>query len=342
MRFLALSALALPVIAGLVLGLPSEAPDPNKRVGLYLLSPTFHGHHPSSDVQILNFVLSIELLLAALFEQGLRKSTPGDFVNTGLPQFTLGRLEQIRKHTEIHTAFLKQAITDSGSPVVQPCNYIMYVLSICAYMQPYRSRRPLEDPRSLIEAVINIATVLASAFYGAIGRMENADYRTALASISGTISRQAGWLNSAVLEKSAWNTAFDAPLTSRQAWTIVQRYISSCPPENAELFSTGFPDTFTPLDISGALIPGSRGIVKFDKMVELLADRLLEVVFTTGIGELRSPLENGGFFNVPRGVAGLGTAYVFVALSDGPITDLNIIAGPALVQFPSSSRDISF
>jgi hypothetical protein len=319
MRFLWLSALVLPVFAGLIPVRPA-----------------------SPDVQILNYMLALQLLHKALFEQGLGKFTPDDFVSAGCPQFTHGRLKQILKHSEIHIAFLTQAIMDSGSDVVQPCTYALYVLITCAYMRPDRFYRPLGDPQSLIRTGRDLATVLASASYGAIGQMENSDYRTTIGSISGIISRQAGWLNSAVLEKNAWNTAFDAPLTFRQSWTSVQRYISSCPLDNALCFPSGFIDPFVPLNIEETLIPGSRGSVNFDKMEESSADRALYVSFMTGIGESHTPLEKNGFFDVPRGVANLGAVYAFVTSDGGPITDENILAGPAVAQSYSSSLDNSF
>lgn len=317
MRFWALLALALPVFAG--------------------VTP---GRRASPDVEALRSLLALGRLENAVFDQGLNRFNQVDFVNAGLPPFTRGRFAQILKHVEIHIAFLRQAITDSGSPVVQPCSYTLYVLIICAYMRSYYSVRPSEDPQSLIQISVDIETILASAYNGAMGLVEDKNYRVILASILGTISRQAGWMNSAVLKENPWNTAFDVPLTLRQAWTAVQRYISNCPPENATLFPNGSLDPFTQLNIVGPLIPGSTGLLTFDEMES--SDGPLYVVFMTGIGEIRTRLRPDGSFDVPQDVADRGAVYIMVISNEAPITDENTIAGPALAGFNSNSFDASY
>jgi hypothetical protein len=98
-----------------------------------------------SDVEVLNFALTLEHLENAFYTEGLKKYNQQAFINAGLPKWVRGRFEQIAMHgmtystsflplfsikcgriiiEATHVAFLETAL---GSQAVKPCEYNLYV-----------------------------------------------------------------------------------------------------------------------------------------------------------------------------------------------------------------------
>ncbi|KAF5349106.1 hypothetical protein D9756_009516 [Leucocoprinus leucothites] len=305
MRFFAFLAVALPTLA---------AATPTSIVPRW--------NHGDSDTMILNFELAISQLENAFYDEGLRRFDQNAFRRAGFPNFARGRFREIQQHEREHTDFLREAVRESGADTINRCRY----------------RFPLENPRTFARASLDISTIVAAAFTGALGHLENREYSVANGMILSVEARQAGWVNSALFKKNPWNTAFDTSLTFRQAWTALSRFIETCPPEYEELVPPQSTNAFPRLEVVCRLIPGQRGQVRF-RGVEDCERRGLYVVFKTGMQEVRARLQKDGSFIVPREVANTGANFIFVTSNDKPVCDENIVAGPTLYQFDFSSYD---
>ncbi|KXN86828.1 hypothetical protein AN958_09564 [Leucoagaricus sp. SymC.cos] len=305
MRFFSSLALALPVFAAATP--TSVAPRWNRGNG---------------DTSILNFELALEQLENAFYDQGLGKFDENTCRASGFPNYSRGRFEEIRQHELVHAAFLREAIRRAGADTVEPCRY----------------RFPLENPATFAQGSLDISTIVAAAYTGALGLLENREYRVTNGQILSVESRQASWVNSALFRKNPWNTAFDTALTLRQAWSALSRYIESCPGQNAELVPPQSTNPFPRLDVVSRLVPGQRGQVRFQG-ADNCEQRGLYVVFKTGLQEVRAKLQNNGFFIVPQQVANTGANFIFVTSNSNPCGDENIVAGPTIYQFSFGSYD---
>ncbi|KAJ3576355.1 hypothetical protein NP233_g479 [Leucocoprinus birnbaumii] len=302
MRFFTLLAALLPTLA--------------------LATPTKRWNAGDADTRILNFELALAELETAFYDEGLRRFDENACRTAQLPEFARGRFGEIQQHEREHADFLREAVRESGADPLGPCRY----------------RFRFEDPRAFARESLDISTIVAAAFTGALGHLENRDYNVVNGLTLSVEARQAGWVNSAIFRKNPWNTAFDTSLTFRQAWTALDRFIETCPPEYEELVPSQAVRAFARLETIGRLVAGQRGQLRF-RGVEDCERRGLFVVFKTGLEEFRVRLENNGFFVVPPQVANTGANFIFVTSNDKAVCDENIVAGPTLYQFDFSSYD---
>jgi len=207
---------------------------------------------------------------------------------------------------------------------------LLALLKLCA-------SSPLEDPKTFARTILDISTIAAAAYTGTIRLLENKEYGMANGMILSVESRYAGWVDSALLERNPWNTAFDTSLTPRQAWTALSCFVEVCPRENEELVPPQSLNPFPRLEIIDYLVPGQRGQVRFPG-VEDCESKGLFIVFKTGLQEFGTRLQKDGTFIVPREVANTGANFIFVTSDDKPACDENIAAGPVVYQFDFSSH----
>lgn len=73
-----------------------------------------------SDIEILNFALTLEHLESAFYTQGLAKYSEQNFLDAGLEPWARGRFVEIAEHESTHVSFLTKALGDAA---VKPCEY---------------------------------------------------------------------------------------------------------------------------------------------------------------------------------------------------------------------------
>lgn len=73
-----------------------------------------------TEIQILNFALTLEHLESAFYSEFLPKFTASDFTSAGFESFVRGRLVQIGSHEAQHVSFLESAL---GGNATKACTY---------------------------------------------------------------------------------------------------------------------------------------------------------------------------------------------------------------------------
>jgi hypothetical protein len=261
-----------------------------------------------TDVEILQFALTLEHLENAFYREGLEKFDAKAFADAGFEPWVRNRFVQIKEHEETHVNFLEHALGDQAT---KPCTYSF----------------PYNDPKSFAAVSMALETVGASAYLGAAHDIADKSTLTVAASILGVESRQAAWVSSAVLKGSAWNGPFDTPLSYDGAYSLASQFIVSCPESNSKLPVTPLPKLA--LDPTSPH-PKENVEVKF-KMDEIQADGAqLYVAWLNGIELHYSDISKDGKATVPKGLQGVVYAAVVRAKAEKP-TEQEILTG--LVMF---------
>lgn len=185
---------------------------------------------PPTDVDILNYALTLEHLEATFYTQGLKKFDRRDFrfffgPNRGLPP-KAGLLdvagfkvhdffEIIREHEQTHVETLESVIRDLGGTPVPACRYNF-------------GRTAFTSLKKFIAVAQLLENTGVTAYDGAIAHVENAGLLTAGATIATVEARHASFLN--LLNGDVpFPDAFDDPVAPRTICEDVQAFIVSCP-----------------------------------------------------------------------------------------------------------------
>ncbi|KAG2356614.1 hypothetical protein BDR07DRAFT_1491709 [Suillus spraguei] len=265
-----------------------------------------------TEIQILNFALTLEHLENAFYTQGLQKYTQQDFLNADLPAWARGRWNQIAQHESTHVSFLESVI---GDQAVQPCTYSF----------------PDTDPMSFVTTSFKLETVGVSAYSGAAQFLANSDYITSSGAILAVEARQSAWINSAVLNANPWNTAFDTPLSLNHVWTIASGVVVSCPSSNMPLPVKAFPALTFPADAQ----PGQTVQVSFNATT---TSEPLYVAFIAGLGATYVPLSPQMTVEIPSTLQGV--VFPVITSSNTAVTDNVTIAGPTFLSFDFNSDGV--
>ncbi|KAG5637044.1 hypothetical protein H0H81_005995 [Sphagnurus paluster] len=261
-----------------------------------------------TDATVLNFALTLEHLENAFYKGALAKFDDHAFIAAGLPSWARGRFAQVGAHEEAHVNFLSAALGDKAT---KPCTY----------------KFPYTDPKSFAALSQVLEGVGVSAYTGAARFIDNKDYLTAAASVLATEARHASWVAAAVNKGSGWSGALDVPLTLNTVFTLAASFIESCPSTNPALPVKAFPA------LSFAKpAPGAASAVSFTSTAD--ASTPLYAVYFTGLSQISSPIK-GGKTTIPKGLQGV--VYAVISTSDTNANDQNIIAGPAILDFPVGS-----
>ncbi|KIJ60862.1 hypothetical protein HYDPIDRAFT_31909 [Hydnomerulius pinastri MD-312] len=268
---------------------------------------TSSGSTPT-EVDILNFALTLEHLENAFYTQGLQKYSQQDFLDENLPAWARGRWSQIAQHESTHVTFLEGAL---GDQAVQPCTYNF----------------PDTDAKSFAAVSFLLETVGVSAYSGA-AKYLSADTVTAAAAILAVESRHSAWVNSAVLKENPWNTAFDTPLDLNQIYTLASSVITSCPSTNMALPVKAFPALTFP---AGAA-PGQT--VQFTYNATSPSGTQC-IAFLSGLNSTIVPIGSNNTITIPSNLQGV--VFAIVTTSNSTVTDADTVAGPAFLSFDFGS-----
>ncbi|KAG8885767.1 hypothetical protein FRB98_001631 [Tulasnella sp. 332] len=259
-----------------------------------------------TDIQILQYALTLEHLENAFYDGALKKFNNKAFAKAGLPPFARERFEQIAAHEAEHVNFLTTAL---ASNAVAACNYNF----------------PYHDPKSFAALSMVLEGVGVSAYLGAAQFIQDKGYLTAAGAILTTESRHAAWVASTINKLSPWSGPLDTPLGLDQVFSLAAQFITSCPPNNAALPLRAFPT----LTIKNRKY-GAGDVITLEFDASSANGQPTYLAIYSGLDTYYSPIENNKA-KLPEGLE--GTSYGLVSTSNSAVTDQNTVAGMAVFEF---------
>jgi len=270
---------------------------------------------PPTDIQILNYALTLEHLENAFYSGALAK-----FDNATFSKANLNRalFEQIASHEAAHVSFLSTALGDQAT---KPCNYSF----------------PYTDPASFSALSAVLEGVGVSAYLGAAAFIQNKDYLTAAGAILTTESRHAAWVSSAENKNLPWSGPLDTPLGLNDVYSIAAPFITSCPSTNPALPVKAFP-ALNVTGGGGSVNPGSTISATFANATTAAAAGQIYMAFFSGLTTTFAPYDaSKNTVTVPAGLS--GTVYaVATTVGNGTVTDDNTLAGPIILSVGGSGN----
>jgi len=275
--------------------------------------PKRDGGSGPSDIDVLQFALTLEHLENAFYSTYLAKYDANAFKKAGFAPFVRGRFEQIASHEATHVKFLESVI---GPSATKPCTYNF----------------PVHDPKSFAALSATFEGVGTSAYLGAAQFLHDKNYLEAAGSILSTEARQNAWVNSVANQAYPWSAAFDVPLTFNEAYSLAAGFIVSCPPSNPQLIGHALPK----LSLSSQT-PGSKPYLTFanphgsQQLYLALLQSYVQTVFL--------PIDLSDYsVRLPKTGELHGTIYsVVTTKSSGDVEDEDIVAGVVILTYPYPS-----
>lgn len=268
-----------------------------------------------TDVQILNYALTLEHLEDKFYREGIANYSQQDFVQAGFADPFYTNLLEVSKDETTHVSFLSTAL---GSAAVAECTYAF----------------PSTDPKSFVALAAVLEGVGVSAYLGAAADINNPAYLTAAGSILTVESRHSAYLRASQGE-SPFPQPFDNPLDFDEVYTLAAQFIKSCPSTtNAALPVKAFPSitvapTTSPIKSGDTitLVTPDYTLVPADGKSPLYA------AFITATGPVyadATPSNDGFTVQVPAGVN--GQSYAVLTGCKDAVNDKTILAGPAILE----------
>ncbi|TDL22376.1 hypothetical protein BD410DRAFT_839822 [Rickenella mellea] len=267
-----------------------------------------------TDVQILQFALTLEHAENAFYTEALSKFDEQSFRDAGFADFTRGRFVEISQHEATHVQFLTAKL-GSDAPAA------------CTYNFPY------SDVQSFVALSQVLEGVGTSAYLGSTHFLQNEDNLAGATSILTIESRQQAWIAGAISQTNPWSGSFDTPLGFNQVFTLASPFIVSCPPSNPTLPFSPFPN----LNISDNAQPGQSVQLTYNGDASNGGQFL--AIFS-GLNTTFVPINSDKTATLPSRLQ--GTTYALVSSDGSTVTDGSTVAGPAILVFPfDSSTDNS-
>lgn len=164
-----------------------------------------------SDLDVLNYALTLEHLENAFYQQGITNFTVKDFHD--MPNNTFSEFQRISDHEKIHVETLISVINASyPGKAVPPCAYSFGVTTVSQF---------IETARALERTGV-------SAYLGRVADINLKAYLTAAATITTIEARHASFLNT-ISGISGMPQPFDTPLDPVSIVSIASQFIVSCP-----------------------------------------------------------------------------------------------------------------
>lgn len=179
---------------------------------------------PPSDIDILNFALTLEHLEAVFYEQGLEKFDAkdikkSDFLRGDSKKFIRRQayryLQLIRDHERTHVETLTDVISSLGGTPVPEATYNF-------------EQTAFTSPEEFLTVAQLLENTGVTAYDGAVAHIETAELLTAGATIATVEARHASYLN-LITGEVPFPDAFDTPVAPRDVFDAASQFIESTP-----------------------------------------------------------------------------------------------------------------
>ncbi|KAK0103820.1 hypothetical protein ONS95_005819 [Cadophora gregata] len=294
----------------LVAALPTTSSSRYQEADIYKRQNATAPASGLTDVDILQFALTLENLEGAFYAQGFSKFPDSDFMALGLSAPDVTNLKSIATTEQTHVTTLTGAIAVAGFKPVQPCTYNFGFTTAAA----------------MVATAGNLENIGVSAYLGAAPLVKMPAILTVAAEILTVESRHQTLIRT-LAKTAAIPSAFDTPLGVRSVFSLAAPLISSCP-DGSNLKIAPFPAL--------ALMP-MPAMANSTSMP--VGTRL--TVMGTPAGATNCAFSNGGapggtiyvtFENsgcaVPQGVSGITYMHLTSSVPQGNIlTDDVVVAG---------------
>lgn len=260
-----------------------------------------------TDMEILNYALTLEHLENNFYKIGVANFTSADFCAAGTSPDFYHNLKEIALDEQTHVKFLSTAL---GSAATAECRYAF----------------PITDAKSFLAVANILEGVGVSAYLGAAKSIMNKDYLTAAASILTVESRHSAYLRENN-KLSPFPAPFDIPLDFDEVYSLAAQFIVDCPKSNPKLPVKQFPA----LSASPATAAKAGDVLK---VTPASAVDVKAAWFITSTGPVSAPISGSHTsyqVTVPKG-AQCGQEYLVLTKDTSKPTDDNIVAGPAIVE----------
>ncbi|KAK2019679.1 twin-arginine translocation pathway signal [Colletotrichum eremochloae] len=267
-----------------------------------------------TDIDILQFALTLEWLEGTFYQQGFQKFPAQDFLALGLSQEQVNDLQQVGATELSHVSLLQSSIAQAGTQPVQPCQYNF----------------GFTDAAGMVATAAILENVGVSAYLGAAPLVKDKSILGTAGSILTIEARHQTFIRAAS-KQIAIPQAFDAPLGVRAVFSLAAPFITSCP-QGSNLALQAFPKlTMTSPASPAAVAVGAPIMLQSDAAAQAQA-----CAFTTGGilpgGTAFTPFNPQQGCIVPQGLSGV----VYVSLTSqapmaGTITDEIIVSGPMVL-----------
>jgi len=265
-----------------------------------------------TDVDILQYALTLEHLENVFYKGGISKFPESEFLAAGFSSHYYNNLKYIIHDEEQHVMYLTSALTAAGATPVAACTYNF----------------PYTDPKTFVTLASVLEGVGTSAYLGGAGLITSKAYLGVAGSILVTESLHTSIQRFSLGEVAPANP-FGTALGLNDVYTLASAFIVSCPASNPMLPLMAFP-TLT----ATQGIPAMEGIpFTFTAKVALPANFYL--VFVSGLDTTSQPAtEMNGMLSAIIPATTMGQSYVFLSksMTNGSITDDMVLAGPAIIE----------
>ncbi|KAK4958742.1 hypothetical protein LTR10_003538 [Elasticomyces elasticus] len=258
-----------------------------------------------TDVDVLNYALTLEHLEATFYSEGLDKFQNADFTTAGFSVAVRNRIFEVAEHERVHVEFLTTAL---GSAATAACNYTFPLSSVAEFLAT----------ASVLEGV-GVSVYLGAARL--IAKARHSAYLRDLSSES---------------KLSPFPAAQDVPLTPNEVFTLASGLITSCPATNPKLPVKPF--TALSAGAPGPAIAGQTINVTTGNTVLARGSNTakLSAAFITAAGPVFANLTEVGdgvtfTVNIPSSGI-LGHSYLVLCNCAERADDQTIVAGPAIIE----------
>ncbi|SPN97613.1 related to stress response protein rds1p [Cephalotrichum gorgonifer] len=267
-----------------------------------------------TDLDILNFALTLEWLEATFYQDGIAQLGAEAFTALGLSAEQVNGLVEVGNTEFAHASFLQGAIAQGGASPVQPCEYSF----------------PFTDAAGMIQLAAILENVGVGAYLGAAQLVSDASILTAAGSIL-TVEARHQTLARTIQAQIPVPQPFDAPLTPRMALSLAVPFIVSCP-EGSNLAIEPFPTLTQVQPAAGEpAVIGAQMVFQSDNLAQATHCAFLSGGLQPG-GAAFSTLDGSGACTIPQNIAGISyVALVNAAPLDGIVVESSIMAGPLAI-----------